>query len=214
MLAILAKKTPLLEEDIQLNLKKQGTRKKGTDGKMYVTTEYGWWKRIESGKRSSRKTSPRLDLDQDIVRDRLVDGIADFFDGNEWQKVDYFLPKDQPVTVHRWVIPRSELNRQRAKPVVSPWLRHLLEKQEHLGKINVTGKFLLHLERRRGGKKPKAPIWWIYEESEKLIKSKRFDQFGVALKLTDTAYEEWGLSEDLEITIDDIKNARRSINKR
>ena len=121
------------------------------------------------------------------------------------------IPDGTPLTTWRRIRSKSEVNTERPKRIVSPQIRYNLEKQEHLGIINQTGRLLLEIERRRGGRKPKAPIWWIYDRSDELKNTKKYTRYGIALKLTEEAKKIWGMGEDVEITVEDVKKARQAM---
>jgi hypothetical protein len=137
-------------------------------------------------------------------------------DGNKWEVRETTDSEGRLVTTHRLVQPKSEVNQQRAKAVIRPDLRHLLEKQEALSMIMPVGKLLLEAERRRGKRPPKVPVWWIYEKHKQLQERERkgWTRIRIAEELTLAARKEWGLSEDESITEDDVKNAQKAMRKR
>ena len=131
-----------------------------------------------------------------------------------------------PIHTFSRVRTRAEANREKAGsgPVVSPGVRRTLEWQEEAKQLNRVGEVLLRLDRRRGGRKSKYRGFlyrghhtvWIYQESERLRNQRntRLSLEGIALRLTYKAQEQGFLGRDEQISVDDIKNARRAIRKK
>lgn len=151
--------------------------------------------------------------------------------GNKWAEVEYIAPEGVRVRVYREIRARADLNRERAKPLVSRSHRRQLEKHEYLDKqghpglFNETGRFLLNAERRRGpGKVPKEPPkWWILDELWKLYRRRNPWETlegsrwkWIASEVTwrarvegSKAKDESWLGENETLGVDDVKNTWR-----
>jgi len=149
--------------------------------------------------------------------------------GAKWAEVEYIVPGGVRVRVYREIRPKADLNHERAKPLVPRSLRRLLEKQEHLDKqehlglLNETGRLLLNEERRRGGpqRPKKPPKWWILDELWKLYRrnNQRRALDGslwrwIAAEVTYRAREEGWLGENEELTVNRVKNTWRETGRR